>query len=174
MAKWLRHQPGSPKHRDEPSQVSLMHPSNKWFLKLSNATRGHQCFVWNWKVYHINSPTRKSKWWATVSPYRTRGQKTSSPKSNGVWWHQTASLLWCTDPKYASTKRYSHRQSKELTFHAICLQKITSRQNNEKVFIHDTQTWGRTNIYLFFPAPQFSSLSHPNDHDQFQCLMNLH
>ena len=66
MAKWLRRQPGSPKHRDEPSQAPLMHSSNKRFLKLSNATRGHQCFVWNWKVYHINSPTRKSKWWTTV------------------------------------------------------------------------------------------------------------
>ena len=105
------------------------------------------------KKCHINSPTRKSKWWATVSPYWTRGQKTSSLKPNGVWWTQTASLLWCTDSKHASTnKRYSHHQSKELT-PCDLLQKSTSHQEQWNGVCMIQKREVEQIFTCYFPAP---------------------
>ena len=82
---------------------------------------------------------------------------------------KTASLLlmhWSPNVHPPTKGIHTIRTKNSLSMRSVC--KKLHHVRKEKVFIHDTQTWGRTNIYLYFPAPHFSSLSHPNDHDQFQ------
>ena len=170
MAKWLERQQGGPKPRDEPSQVPPMHPSNYGFQKLSNAARGHQCFVKNIKVNHIShSPTKKSKWWTTVSPYITRGHQSSSPKSNGIWWNQNckfALMHWSQNVRPPTKSIDTIRTKNSLSMRSVC-KKLHHVRTRNCIHARYKKHEVEINIYLFFPALHFRSLwPLHNDHNQ--------
>ena len=88
------------------------------------------CIKWQWII--CNLPTRKRKMMSHDLLIQQWQEfiKLHHPNQNMVlWWNQTKSGSNALIPKRASTiKRHSHQQNKALTSHAICLQKVTSRQ----------------------------------------------